>query len=170
MEFLDIGASAATGGVLGFIGTAMGRIAGYFESRETHAQERQRWAHELEMETLRAQNLSAEQHHALERDTQIAGHDSLRASYAFATAIGDSYRWVGAVRSLVRPVLTPLLWAIYLVVFFAVVNGNASEFLNDDAQGEFIGYFIANIAFAASAATLWWFGDRAAPPRRFSRN
>lgn len=165
MDFLDAGASAATGGLLGMAGTVIGRVAGYFESRQANAQERQRWEHERERAASQAAHETAEGVREDAHAERLASYSSLEESLRSDAAIGDTYRWVQAVRALVRPVLTPLLWAIYLVVFFSVVEGNARHFLTEEAQGDFIGYFIANIAFAASAATLWWFGDRALPPR-----
>tara|TARA_R110002072_G_scaffold27014_1_gene88549 strand:- start:1082 stop:1597 length:516 start_codon:yes stop_codon:yes gene_type:complete len=165
MDFLDFSASAATGGIVGLVGTALGRVAGIYEARQTQRHERERWTHERALEAARSENEAREAAQEREQSRHLASYEGLGESLRNDSAIGESYRWVGAVRALVRPVLTPLLWAVYLVVFFAVVNGNAAHFLDEEAQGEFIGYFIANIAFAASAATLWWFGDRARPPR-----
>ena len=170
MDLVDLGVSAASGGVLGLVGTALGRVAGIFEARQTHSQERERWAHERQMEEVHAQRLVDHEDRISESEALAAAYEGLQVSHQSDAAIGESYRWVQAVRSLVRPVLTPFLWIIYLVVFFAILNGNAARFLSSESQGEFIGYFIANIAFAASAATLWWFGDRALPPRQRQRN
>jgi hypothetical protein len=62
-------------------------------------------------------------------------------------AIGASYLWVDAVRGLTRPVLTVLLWLIAGVIFTA-----------SDAEGR--SAITETATFAATAATLWWFGDR----------
>ncbi|PIW27342.1 MAG: hypothetical protein COW29_11465 [Rhodobacterales bacterium CG15_BIG_FIL_POST_REV_8_21_14_020_59_13] len=167
MDIADIGTSALSGGLLGTLGTALGRITGYFEHRAELGQERERWTHELQMEELRARNAASAAQSERETALQTARFDALGESLHGDAALESGYAWVSAVRALVRPVLTPLLWALYLIVFFAVMNGMADHFIADDVEAEFIGYFISNIAFTASAATLWWFGDRARPlPRR----
>lgn len=163
MDVFDIGASAMSGGLLGTLGTALGRVTGYFERRAENTQERQRWAHELRLEELRGQQAgaAAEAQHRSESDA--ARFAALQESLRSEAALESGFAWVSAVRALVRPVLTPLLWLLYLVVFFTVMSGAADDFLAEGAESDFIAYFIANIAFTASAATLWWFGDRARP-------
>ena len=49
-------------------------------------------------------------------------------------------------------------------IAFAVCDG-----MGGAAAGEQADYFIANVAFAATAATLWWFGDRAPRPPSLTR-
>jgi hypothetical protein len=78
----------------------------------------------------------------------------LSASMSAEASIGDSYRWVNAVRALTRPGLTMLLWGITGAVFMGA----------DTAGREGI---VETVSFAATAATLWWFGDRS--PRREAR-
>ncbi|MEM6899413.1 MAG: hypothetical protein AAF583_06555, partial [Pseudomonadota bacterium] len=73
--------------------------------------------------------------------------DGLRASMMAEAAIGQSYPWVNAVRGLTRPTLTFLLWAIAGVIYFGA-----------DAAGR--DAITETATFAATAATLWWFGDR----------
>ncbi|WP_421791251.1 hypothetical protein [Hyphobacterium sp.] len=163
MELFEMGTSAMSGGLLGMLGTALGRVTGYFEQRADDAQERQRWAHELQLEEMR--NQSAMQMADSENDAARiqSQYENLRESLRNDASLESGYRWVSAVRALVRPVLTPLLWALYLIVFFTVMSGAADRFLAEQVEGDFIAYFISNIAFTASAATLWWFGDRARP-------
>lgn len=48
-ELIGIAASAAGGGVFGVLGTALGRLAGYFERRQTIAHEEKRWQHEVQL-------------------------------------------------------------------------------------------------------------------------
>ncbi|HAQ35186.1 MAG: hypothetical protein CMF74_02465 [Maricaulis sp.] len=163
-ELIDFGASAVTGGALGVIGTAIGRAAGFFERRQEFTQERERWAHERQLAETETAAAERAADRAAESELRQASYGGLQASLDAERSVRDSYPWVEAVRALVRPILTPLLWLLYLVVFFAVMEGQAERYLTPEAQGDFVGYFIANIAFAATAATLWWFGDRAPPP------
>jgi hypothetical protein len=78
----------------------------------------------------------------------------LSASMAAEAAIGDSCRWVNAVRAMTRPTLTVLLWGI-----------TGAAFLGADEVGQ--AGIVYTATFAETAATLWWFGDRG--PRREAR-
>lgn len=146
-DIVGLAASAAGGGVFGLIGTVIGRIAGVVERRQENAQEQARWKHEAALMELqmkqRASELSGQESLA-----QTAGAwQGLAASMAAEASIGDSYRWVNAVRALTRPLLTLLLWLITSLVYF----GAAAEARAD---------IVDTATFAATAATLWWFGDR----------
>jgi hypothetical protein len=78
----------------------------------------------------------------------------LSASMAAEAAIGDSCRWVNAVRAMTRPTLTVLLWGI-----------TGAAFLGADEAGQ--AGIVYTATFAETAATLRWFGDRG--PRREAR-
>lgn len=154
-DILGLAASAASGGLFGLAGTALGRIAGFFEQRQQNAHERARWDHEgvllkLQMEA-RAQETEAE----LAIAETAGSWEGLRASMEADAAIGASYKWVNAVRGLTRPFLTLLLWLIASVIWFSADAGGR------DAITE-------TATFAATAATLWWFGDRG-PKREAGR-
>ena len=150
-DIAGLAASAAGGGLFGLIGTVIGRAAGVIEARQAQAHERARWVHDGEMLKLQMQAKAA----AREADQRLADTSGawagLSASMAAEAAIGESYRWVNAVRALTRPVLTVLLWGI-----------TAAVFAGSDAAGR--EGIVETATFAATAATLWWFGDRG--PRR----
>ena len=153
-DIAGLAGSAAGGGIFGLIGTIIGRAAGYFEQRQHQAHERARWAHEGKLLELQMQ-AHREETEAEERLAETAGSwQGLTASLQAEAAIGASYAWVNAVRALTRPVLTFLLWLITWLVF---VGSEAA------ARGE----IVETATFAATAATLWWFGDRG--PRRQAR-
>ena len=146
-DIAGLAASAAGGGLFGLIGTVIGRVAGVVEARQAQAHERARWAHEGEVMKLQMQAKAAEAE-AASRLADVSGAwAGLSASMAAEAAIGESYKWVDAVRALTRPVLTVLLWAITGAVFMgASVAGREG--------------IVETATFAATAATLWWFGDR----------
>jgi hypothetical protein len=135
-DIIGLAASAAGGGVFGLVGTVIGRIAGVVERRQDNAQERARWQHEAALMTLQVQA----------REAELAWQ-GLAASMAAEAAIGDSYKWLNAVRALTRPLLTLLLWLITILVYFG-------------ASAEAKASIVETATFAATAATLWWFGDR----------
>ncbi len=146
-DIIGLAASAAGGGVFGLLGTVIGRIAGLIERRQENTQEQARWKHEAALVELqmkaRASELAGQEDLA-----QTAGAwQGLASSMAAEAAIGDSYRWVNAVRALTRPLLTLLLWIITGLVYLGAAA---------DARAG----IIETTTFAATAATLWWFGDR----------
>ncbi len=145
-DIIGLAASAAGGGVFGVLGSLIGRVAGLVETRQVNAQERARWNHERELEGLRASG-------ALTLAQEEGRNAGLAASLAAEAAIGPTYQWVNAVRALTRPVLTLLLWLITGVIF-----------LGADTLAK--GQIIETTTFAATAATLWWFGDRGQPAQK----
>lgn len=148
-DMIGMAASAAGGGLFGLIGTALGRVAGFFERRQSIAHEERRWVHEVQL--LELQRAAAAQE--TEAELAIARREGswagLEASLAAEAAIGASYRWVDAARALTRPILTLLLWGITTAIWvFADMAGRSG--------------ITETATFAATAATLWWFGDRSA--------
>ncbi len=146
-DIIGLAASAAGGGLFGLAGTVIGRAAGLVERRQEHAQERARWAHEAGLAAMQRQ-AAAEAGEAALRVSESSGQwQGLARSLEAEAAIGDSYAWVNAVRALTRPVLTLLLWLISGLVFLG-------------ASAEARAAIVETTTFAATAATLWWFGDR----------
>ena len=153
MAIVEMGVAAASGGVFGVVGTLIGRVARFFERRQEQAHETARWAHETHLLELQMQADRAETEAELAIARTAGSWKGLEASMAAEAAIGASYRWVDAVRGLTRPVLTVMLWVIAALVFYA-------------SDGPEQARVVEAALFAATAATLWWFGDRSArtPP------
>ena len=151
-DLLTLTTTATGGGIFGLVGTALGRVAGFLEQRQSMKHEQAKWAHETEL--LQFQAAAARQ--ADEADQALADVSGswagLRASMKAEAGIRPSYHWVDAVRGLTRPTLTLLLWMIA-----------ASIWIGSDATVR--SSVVDAVTFAATAATLWWFGDRA-PKRR----
>lgn len=145
---IGLGLDAAAGGVFGLVGTALGRVAGFFERRQSFRQEQARWLHELELHKLQMQAKAQETEMELALAAQQGSWRGLQASIDAEAKIGQASLWVINLLRLVRPVLTLLLWIITAWIFSATQNGAIVE----------------AAVFAATAATLWWFGDRAPKP------
>lgn len=170
LDALSVGASAAAGGLFGVIGAALGRVVGVFERREAYKHERAEWAHTERLHELQMKAGAAETENELAVVAAQGSYAGLTESLATdAASAGTSYRWVEAVRALVRPTLTPLLWLLYLAVFLRVTRADARIFLSAETADDLVAYFVSNVAFAATAATLWWFGDRAPRPKGLDR-
>lgn len=153
-DLIGLTASAAGGGVFGLIGTALGRVAGYFERKQEHAHDRARWSHETELLHLQMQAKTEETEAELALSESAGRWKGLEASLMADAAIGNSYLWVNAIRGLTRPALTFMLWLIAIGIYFSADEVGQSSIID-------------TATFAATAATLWWFGDRG--PRREPR-
>lgn len=148
-DLLGLGADAMAGGAFGIIGTALGRVAAYFERKQTFEQEQKRWGHELQLHELQMRAKKQETEMELAIATQKGSWEGLKASIDADANIGIAAQWVINILRLVRPTLTLLLWLITAWIFTRTQDRD-----------------IANAAvFAATAATLWWFGDRAPKPK-----
>ena len=145
---LALGLDAVTGGVFGILGTALGRVAGFFERRQSYKQEQARWSHEYQLYELNMKARAQETEMELALAAQAGSWAGLEASIKADAQIGKASQWVINILRLVRPCLTLLLWLITAWIFLRTQNGAIVE----------------AAVFAATAATLWWFGDRAPKP------
>ena len=145
---LNLGWDAAAGGVFGLFGTALGRVAGYFERKQSDRQQERGWAHELALHELNMRARQQESEIELAITAQQGSWAGLEASLKADAALGTGSQWVINTLRLVRPVLTLLLWLITGWIFAVTRDTGVSE----------------AAVFAATAATLWWFGDRAPKP------
>lgn len=68
--------------------------------------------------------------------------------------------WVAAVQALTRPALTLLLWLLFAGLFLTALLGG----LEPELAAKVVSTALDTVAFAASTAMAWWFGDRG--PRR----
>ena len=146
-DIIGLAASAAGGGVFGLIGTVIGRVAGLIERRQDNTQERARWAHDAAMQEARMREMAAATEAQIKLADAAGAWRGLATSMEAEASIGESYKWVNAVRALTRPLLTLLLWVITGLVYLG-------------ASAEARVGIIETATFAATAATLWWFGDR----------
>ena len=141
-HLVDCAVSAGAGGAFGLVGHLASRTAGYLESRQSFARKQAEWAHETELLRLQAQWRQPE------TETEPLVADAAPAS-------GErTYRWVGAVRAIVRPLLTLGLAAALAAAFFSMAPSDAARASVGDS-----------LVFAAVTAIVWWFGDRA-PARK----
>lgn len=82
-----------------------------------------------------------------------------------------NYKWVVAAKTLFRPFLTLTLWVLVIFELRMIMDGTLTEYasLAVDQQAifsiseivEIIKYVLYSTVFAASTATMWWFGERA---------
>lgn len=152
-EIIGISASAAGGGLFGLIGTSLGRLAGFFEKRQSNAHEARRWRHETALVELQSKTDAQAAEADLAKLNTTGRWSGLTTSLEADAGIAGSYNWVNAVRALTRPTLTLLLWGIATLIWFSAEAAERST-------------IVETATFAATAATLWWFGDRATLAQR----
>lgn len=149
---INLGLDAAAGGIFGIAGTVIGRVAGYFERQQSFKQEQVRWSHEYKLHELNMKARAQETELELALTEQQGSWRGLTASLEADMRTGKASQWVINVLRLVRPSLTLLLWLITAWIFAVTRNGAIVE----------------AAVFAATAATLWWFGDRAPKPGKIT--
>jgi len=130
------------GGVTGLFGTLVGRVANIFEKKQERA-------FILEKYQLDAKLRSIETEKQLELTYLNTSQKSLQASYKHDASIIVKSEWINNIRALVRPVLTLLLWLLVAAIFF-----------NLEAVDDEKGLIVETVIYAATTATVWWFGDR----------
>lgn len=168
--------SGALGGLFGALGSSLGRLVGIYEMREKRqdrtlemAHEKDLWAHELDLQNLQAKARAEETerelslgNQGLDRANVEGAWRGLSASIDAEAALSGGYPWVNAVRALVRPLLTVLIWLIFSLLFFAALGARLPT-VNSQAL---IATFVEAVTFSASTALAWWFGDRGPRPTR----
>ena len=171
MDIITTSAGGLTGGALGAafgaLGSILNRGMGIFEAREKRrdrqmemAHEVERWGHDLRLAAEARAGRIEDARQALAQVDTEGSWRGLEASLRAETAIGQSWPWVAAVRALTRPALTLLLWILFAVLFLSAVSGA----LEAGTAAGVVHTAVETVAFSASTALAWWFGDRA--PRR----
>jgi hypothetical protein len=164
--------SAASGGILGFLGSAVGGVMKYFQTRQQHKHEQAKWAHEaILLDKEHARNRE-EDEHELTMLSEQGSWEGLNASIQSESGIGDTYKWVNAIRALFRPALTTGLVVIAFIIFkdlsamLTTLEPSAfTGILTPEEARALLVYDVNALVFSASTAVVWWFGDRAfAPP------
>jgi hypothetical protein len=155
-NLLGTGASALTGGLFGLVGNIATKVFGYFEAKQAFTQKVAEWAHETDLLKLQMQAKAAETEQEIHIAESQGSWSGLSASLSAEGGLANSYPWVNAVRSLVRPALTLGLATFLSAAFFAMAPGDIDR-----------AYVADSLVFAAVTSIVWWFGDRA--PKNPSR-
>jgi hypothetical protein len=166
MEWLDLIGNAATGGLLGVFGSVIGGVTKYFQKKQEIEEAGRERSHELTLIEMEMKRGASETENELKIiEAGVAGNIR-EASYTLPVAVSGASVWVNNIRSLFRPFLTLALWGLLTGVVVMVLYGDRlSDLFVEGELSDLIKYVVQSIVFAASTATMWWFGDRAlAPP------
>lgn len=165
--------NAASGGVFGFLGAAVGGVFKYFQTRQQQKFEEKKWNHELALIDKEHEREREEDEHEIAVVSQKGAWQGLSTSIQADASVGDNYKLVNAVKTLYRPALTTGLVLIAYIIFkdlSAMLGGTGTSvimpgILTPQQVKDLLIYDVNSLVFSASTAVVWWFGDRAfAPP------
>jgi len=169
-DILGVGASVASGGVLGLLGSAVGAVGKYFTRKQELVEADKNRQHELAL--IREQRATkAEETESEIRLVDAAASGEMRVkSYEMQETAGPTSQWANDLKTLFRPTLTLFLWlATGGCLMWVAKYGVESGLLTYKDFGELVRYIVYSVVFSAVTATVWWFGDRAFLPPGLSR-
>lgn len=159
-EIIGAIGSAASGGLFGVIGAGISSFFKYKRLKQEQEFEARRWDHDMNMARLQ-----------MEAASQQGSWQGLVASHEADTGTGEhNYKWVNAIKSLYRPILTTGLIIVTYLFFQDVLNGlaNAESTMAKIFEGaelkEIMRYIVYSIVFSTATAIAWWFAERALQP------
>lgn len=165
-SLLGLGASVASGGLLGLVGSVVGAGFKLWQARQERLARAQEFEQELKLQQLQMERGDRETENELKIQQSKGSWEGLVASYRSEVPPQHVATWVNNVRSLFRPFLTLALWLLAVWVFRRIVEPDFigwAEQLPAYVQ-ELVRYCVESIFFSATTATVWWFGDRALSP------
>lgn len=170
---MGLAGSAASGGILGLVGSLFGGGLKFLQSWQQQKFEKDKWVHELALLEMEIKRNRIEDEHELAIVSQQGAWKGIETSLQAdaSLAASDTYRWSKAVKELYRPFLTSALFVMVWFIFsdlLAIFRGDDSTLLIVFTRAEaknLLTYIVQSVVFTASTAGVWWFGDRAfAPP------
>jgi hypothetical protein len=179
MEWLDsIGGlltGAASGGIFGFLGAAVGGVTKYFATKAEREFEQLKWAHEDKLHAQNLEKLKLEHDNEVQIVAQQGSWDGLEKSLEHdMVASANAYPIANTIKTLFRPFLTGMLTVMQFVIVWIIwqgfVNQEANSVINllnapASPATDLLRYTVYSVVFAAQTSIVWWFGERAfAPP------
>ena len=159
--------AAGTGGATGLLASILGVWVKKRQATEDRANKALDYEHEITLYELQMQDKSLEAQVNLDTTNAQGSWNGLNTSIQASMGIGVTSQWVTDVKSLFRPTLTLILWIIAFILFHTIstIDFTNNQVFSSTEMVELYRYMIYSVFYAASTATLWWFGDRAfAPP------
>ncbi|HXM00890.1 MAG TPA: hypothetical protein VN932_13255 [Rhizomicrobium sp.] len=136
--------------MFGLVGNIAAKLLSRNDAQAALTQKQAEWAHQTDMLKLQMQSRQARSDQDAATVPAEDAWTGLIASLKSEGAIPSTYRWVDAVRALVRPALTLGLVGVLAAAFFAMSPAD----IDRDTV-------IRSLVFAGVTAIVWWFGDRA---------
>lgn len=164
-EFLgELFSGGALGGIVGTAGSTITRwqerktlkVQNEHEHRMTQLDiQMQRDEMKMNIEIMRGKFQLAELEGEISKE--------LAATKAFDTSLKagllqTGIRWVDAINSLMRPLLTTMCLIIYFVVMLQLWD--SAEAIDAKTVNDLLQEVVFEMSFISSSAILWWFGSR----------
>lgn len=157
--------SVGSGGIFGLAGSVLGVVAKIFQEKQKQQWQIKEWEHEEVLLRLQMEARAAETEQELAIVSQQGSWEGLATSIEAESKIGPVHMWVNDLRALFRPWVTMILWGISIYIFYHVAVGSKfKEYFDVMEHRDLIRYMVHTVFFCSSAATLFWFGDRALTP------
>jgi type III secretory pathway component EscV len=166
-EILSIFTSGGFGAIIGGIGSIFTRI-------EERKAKKDQYEHELNMAKISLEESKLDRQHELDMadkeriKTELEGEiEAKKQDYqALIESMKDAFKptgikWVDAVRSLMRPLITTFLLVVSTIIAIQVFRYTKGlDALSPNEVLEMYKDLIANINFLTNIAVTWWFGTR----------
>jgi len=157
--------TVGSGGIFGLFGSAIGVVAKFFQEKQRQEWEKKKWDHETTMLKLNMEAQAKETEQELAIVAQEGSWKGLSDSLKADASITPVHPITNDLKCLFRPFLTVVLWILAAYVFYMIISGGLKNYIETAEAVALIKYMVHTVFFAASTATVWWFGDRAlAPP------
>jgi hypothetical protein len=150
MNWTDIIGNVATGGALGLLGNAVTFGLSYFQKKQEHQQAMDKAESDRKTLQLQGQLAAAQTAGEMAVAREQGDADAFTESQKSETALSslDSYKWVNAIRSMNRILIT---WFLIALVYVIYLKTRSPELLQ---------YIVANVVTMCSMTITWWFGQR----------
>ena len=122
-SLLGAGASVASGGLFGLVGSLIGVGTKYLQQRQANAQKDKDWKHEIELRKLNMEATDRETENELAIAQSEGSWNGLEASYNTVISASNVHTVVNDIRSLFRPILTLSLILLSALLFWWVWSG-----------------------------------------------
>ena len=144
--------SALFGGTTGLVGSLLGRVCGWLETREKRKNMELEFAQEIKLIEAQARVRADEMEHESAIAEVNAASEMRTQSYRHDMSAAGAHKWVISTLRMVRPVLTFSLIAVTAAITFTFPTATSYDIANQ-------------VVYLTGMSVAWWFGDRA-PTRK----
>jgi len=151
MDVLGSLVGAASGGLLGVAGSLIGKVAGYFETKQKMKLAEIENSHSLALIDKQAEL----QRMAIDGQYQLKSLETdsanLIGSYKHDASYGETYKWASSILRFVRPFLTFSVIGVFVFVYFKADQAGDLDTVQRMSN---------EVCFLLSTCLSWWFADR----------
>lgn len=169
LELLGAGASVASGGIFGLIGSGIGVWAKMKQAKADRLWQEKQWAYEERLLDKQIAIGQAETENEIAIVASKGAWNGLSESIKADSAGKARSAWASDIKALFRPFLTTALVGCSMYIFFSLKDGALHGTLGADEVTALLKYTVYSIVFATATSIAWWWGDRALTPPHLKR-